>query len=154
MVWNYQNADCSLRNKFICVIGTLSFPVQNWVCLLTVAVFVGVVVRQQVRVSDRGVGRRRRRRHVRVTSGLGRRRRPWLGEVEVEVKVAAGQRGLGRRRGDDLGAQKAPDAGCGGHVERWLEVGVLGQRVGAVTKQQLHELSMDNDNTLYTHTAL
>jgi len=33
MVWNYQNADCSLKNKFIVlfitVIGTLSFPMTE-----------------------------------------------------------------------------------------------------------------------------
>jgi len=33
VVWNYQNADCSLKNKFIVlfiiIIGTLSFPIRN-----------------------------------------------------------------------------------------------------------------------------
>ena len=33
MVWNYQNADCSLRKKnllsFVIIFGTLSFPIQR-----------------------------------------------------------------------------------------------------------------------------
>jgi len=29
MVWNYQNADCSLRRKFYCHFGTLSFPIYG-----------------------------------------------------------------------------------------------------------------------------
>jgi len=36
MVWNYQNADCSLRKRFIVsfiiIFGALSFPIATWQC--------------------------------------------------------------------------------------------------------------------------